>query len=53
MIGKMYWAIFKFYNISKHRMAFKKRPVLIIGEADQKDYVYYLFQGSLRKNIWI
>ena len=39
MIGKMYWAIFKFYNISKHRMAFKKRPVLIIGEADQKDYV--------------
>lgn len=39
MIGKMYWATFKFYDISKHRMAFKKRPVLIIGEADQKDYV--------------
>ncbi len=39
MIGKMYWAIFQYYDISKHRMAFKKRPVLIIGEADQKDYV--------------
>lgn len=39
MIGKMYWATFKFYDNLKHRMAFKKRPVLIIGEADQKDYV--------------
>ncbi len=39
MIGKMYWAIFKYYDNLNHRMAFKKRPVLIIGEVDQKDYV--------------
>lgn len=39
MIGKMYWAIFKYYDNLRHRMAFKKRPVLIVGEADKKDYV--------------
>lgn len=39
MIGKMYWAVFKYYDNVKHRMSFKKRPVLIIGEADQKDFV--------------
>lgn len=39
MTGKIYWATFKYYDNIKHRMAFKKRPVLIIGEADQKDYV--------------
>lgn len=39
MIGEAYWAIFKYYDSSLHRMAFKKRPVLIIGEADEKDYV--------------
>lgn len=39
MIGKMYWAIFKYYDTLKHKMAFKKRPVLIIGKADRKDYV--------------
>lgn len=39
MIGKMYWAIFKYYDTMKHKMAFKKRPVLIIGKVDQKDYV--------------
>lgn len=39
MVGKMYWAIFKYYDNVNRRMAFKKRPVLIIGKADQKDYV--------------
>ncbi|MDE7310993.1 MAG: hypothetical protein K2N87_05125 [Eubacterium sp.] len=39
MIGKMYWAIFKYYDNVKHRMSFKKRSVLIIGKADQKDFV--------------
>lgn len=39
MIGKAYWAIFKFYDNSLHKMAFKKRPVLIIGQADDKDYI--------------
>ena len=39
MIGKAYWAIFKYYDSSVHRMAFKKRPVLIIGQADESDYV--------------
>lgn len=39
MIGKAYWAIFKYYDSSSHRMAFKKRLVLIIGQADASDYV--------------
>lgn len=39
MIGKTYWAIFKFYDNSQQKMAFKKRPVLIIGEADKSDYI--------------
>ena len=39
MIGKAYWAIFKYYDSSAHRMAFKKRPVLIIGKADESDYI--------------
>ena len=39
MIGKAYWAIFKYYDSSAHRMAFKKRPVLIIGKADESEYI--------------
>lgn len=39
MIGKAYWATFKYYDISRNKMAFKKRPVLIIGQADARDYV--------------
>lgn len=39
MIGKAYWAIFKYYDSSAHRMAFKKRPVLIIGKVDESDYI--------------
>lgn len=39
MIGEAYWVIFKYYDSSAHRMAFKKRPVLIIGKADESDYV--------------
>ena len=36
MTGKIYWATFKYYDNVSHRMAFKKRPVLIIGKADEK-----------------
>lgn len=39
MIGKAYWATFKYYDSSLHKMAFKKRPILIIGQADGRDYV--------------
>ncbi len=39
MIGKAYWATFKYYDNSLHKMAFKKRPVLIIGQADNRDYI--------------
>lgn len=39
MIGKAYWATFKYYDSSLHKMAFKKRPILIIGQADERDYV--------------
>lgn len=39
MIGKAYWAIFQYYDGKLNKMAFKKRPVLIIGKADEKDWV--------------
>ena len=39
MIGKAYWATLKYFNSSLHKMAFKKRPVLIIGQADARDYI--------------
>lgn len=39
MIGKAYVSAFKFYDVRTRRMAFKGRPVLIIGKADDTDYV--------------
>ena len=52
MIGKAYWAIFKYYDNSAHRMAFKKRPVLIIGQADGSDYVVLpISRVTRRENI--
>ncbi|KAI4447047.1 hypothetical protein C823_001566 [Eubacterium plexicaudatum ASF492] len=49
MIGKIYWVIFKYYDNVKHSMSFKKRPVLIIGEADRKDYVVLPISRVTRK----
>lgn len=39
MIGKAYWAIFQYYDGKLNKMAFKKRPVLVIGKADDRDWV--------------
>ncbi len=39
MIGKAYVSTFKYYNSQTQKMDFKKRPVLIIGQADASDYV--------------
>ncbi len=39
MIGKAYISIFKYYDSKKCKMSFKKRPVLIVGKADDTDYV--------------
>lgn len=39
MIGKAYISIFQFYDKNQNRMNYKKRPVLIIGKADDSDYV--------------
>ena len=49
MIGKIYWATFKYYDIRLHKMAFKKRPVLIIGQADVNDYVILPISRVTRK----
>jgi len=49
MIGKAYWATFKYYNSQSHKMAFKKRPVLIIGQADRNDYVVLPISRVTRK----
>ena len=39
MIGKAYVSTFQFYNNRTHRMEFKSRPVLVVGKADETDYV--------------
>lgn len=39
MIGKACVSIIKFYNKKTHNMGFKKRPVLVLGQADSTDYV--------------
>lgn len=39
MIGKAYVSTFKYYDRVAHQMSFKNRPVLIIGQADNSDYV--------------
>lgn len=38
-IGDTYISVFKFYDAKKGKMGFKKRPVLVIGKADDTDYV--------------
>lgn len=38
-IGEAYVSVFKFYDTKKGKMSFKKRPVLVIGKADDTDYV--------------
>lgn len=39
MTGMICISAFKYYDSIKHRMAFKGRPVLVIGQADESDYV--------------
>ena len=39
MIGKVYTALFQFYDNKQRKMRFKERPVLIIGDAHNDDYV--------------
>lgn len=39
MIGKAYISTFQFYNNHTHKMEFKNRPILIVGQADSTDYV--------------
>lgn len=49
MIGKAYVSTFKYYDMRHHRMAFKNRPVLIIGQADSTDYVVLPVSRVTRK----
>ena len=49
MIGKAYVSVFKYYDLKTSKMAFKKRPVLVIGEADQSDYVVLPISRVTRK----
>lgn len=39
MIGLLYISVPQFYDISKHKLSFKKRPVLIISEPRNNDYI--------------
>jgi len=39
MIGKAYVSVTPYYDSNACKRSFKKRPVLIIGKADETDYV--------------
>ncbi|MCC8101467.1 MAG: hypothetical protein LIP11_04145 [Clostridiales bacterium] len=39
MIGKAYVSVTPYYDSNTCKRSFKKRPVLIIGKADETDYV--------------
>lgn len=39
MIGEIRRALTPFYDNTKNRMSFKSRPVLIIAQADNSDYI--------------
>lgn len=39
MIGKAYVSITPYYDLNTCKRSFKKRPVLVIGKADETDYV--------------
>lgn len=39
MIGKAYVSVTPYYDNQQQCMKFKKRPVLVIGQADKDDYV--------------
>ena len=52
MIGKIHKAMVKYYNSEKCKMAFKYRPVLIIGKADSSDYIVLPISSvSITRNI--
>ena len=38
MIGKIYRSCFPFFDTAQHKLSFKARPVLIIGQADSNDF---------------
>lgn len=50
MIGKAYFSTFKFFNAKAKEMSFKNRPVLIIGQADDTDYVVLPISRVTNKN---
>ena len=39
MIGMVCTSVFQYYDSSQKKMAFKGRPILVIGKADAGDYV--------------
>lgn len=39
MIGKAYVSTFQFYNNHTHKMEFKNRPILIVGQADSTNSI--------------
>lgn len=38
-VGKAYWAVVQYYDSASSEMKFKKRPIIVIGKADNNDLV--------------
>lgn len=52
MTGMICISAFKYYDNTKYKMAFKGRPVLVIGQADSGDYVVLpISRVTKRENI--
>lgn len=39
MIGEIRWSLIPFYDVVQQRNCFKRRPALLIAQADSSDYV--------------
>lgn len=52
MIGKLYTCIVEYYNTKEHRLAWKSRPILIIGEPRNNDYTVLPVSTISEKKIW-
>lgn len=49
MTGKVCVSTFPYYDIGKCKMAYKNRPILVIGKADEGDYVVLPISRVTRK----
>lgn len=53
MIGQIYTCTVEFYDSRQHKLAWKGRPILIIGGPEIMITRFFLFQRLVNGNIWM